>query len=328
MEHELELPSWLTNALKSAVVPPRLKNAKKKCPDVGDIYLVTPGQLELGTNRLCVVLELDSSMETARVALVTNETEYACDWDIRMNRDELQLPYELMVECDIVSSVWWAQLITRIGTIPSAVWSGLVVAATSGDFSAVGESRRGTAIHGPSDPRWTFREHELDALQALSAECMSRLIDGLVLDPGLICALADASREEQAAIAAAISERAMVETVTMDPGSLDFLLSNAELIDSDSWSALQGIIESASGADVSEWSPLSTFEVTSLVSRNPASRSSGMRDALNSLLTKAVRENRSVTHLLTRREEWAAHSAVVRLESGPNPNVLIAEMLR
>jgi len=227
MERELELPSWLTDALASDVAPPRGTLTKQESPKVGDIYVVTPGRLGTGANRLCAVLELDSAMETARVALLTNETEYACDWDVRMRHDELQLPYELMMECDIISSVWWTQLSTLVGHAPNAAWSGLFLAATTGDFREVDESRRGTPIHGPSDPRWTFRELELSSLQALSAECMSRLIDGLVLDPGLVCALAEAGREEQLAIAAAISERAGQEMVTMDPGSLALLLSRA-----------------------------------------------------------------------------------------------------
>jgi hypothetical protein len=330
MERELELPSWLPKALMSASAPPRGTLTKQQPPKIGDIYLVTPGQLGMGANRLCAVLELDSAMETARVALMTNETEYACDWDVRMSRDELQLPYELMVECDIVSSVWWTQLSIRVGFVPNAMWSGLLVAATTGDFSEVDESRRGAPIHGSSDPRWTFREHELSALQALSAECMSRLVDGLVLDPGLICVMAEASREEQVSIAAAISERSMIEMVTMDPGSLQLLFSAPDSLDADVWSALQTIVESASGAEVLSRSDQSSFEAPSLENSSPElCMASGIQEAFNSLLTTVLLGSRSIAHLLTRPEIWAANSAVLHFQSHDARSVmLVPEMLR
>jgi hypothetical protein len=330
MERELELPSWLTNALASEVAPPRGTLTKQEPPKVGDICLVTPGRLGTGANRLCAVLELDSAMETARVALLTNETEYACDWDLRMRCDELQLPYELMVECDILSSVWWTQLSTRVGCIPNAVWSGLLLAATTGDFREVDESRRGTPIHGPSDPRWIFREHELSSLEALSTECMSRLIAGLVVDPRLICVLAEASREDQLAIAAAIGEQSMIEMVTMDPGSLELLLSAPEPVDADAWSALQIMFESASGAEVLKGSDQSSFDAVSVENSSPEFCTDGsIQDAFDSLLATVLRRTGSIAHVLTRPEIWVPDSAVLHFQSRDARSViLVSEMLR
>ena len=329
MDRKLEMPSWLTNALGSIVAPIRGTISKRQAPEAGDIYVVTPGRLGTGTNRLCAVLESDSSMEAARVALITNEIEYACDWDVRMSRDELQLPYELMMACDIVSSVWWTQLSRRVGTVPNHIWSGLSLAANTGDFVEVNESRRGTPIHGPIDPRWTFREEELSALQALSTECMSRLIDGLILDPALIWALAEANREEQVSIAAAISERATTEIVTMDPGSLNLLLSPSASLDPDAWAALQRIIESASGADNVKSSDLSLLNTSSLATLSRARCKSGIKEAFDSLLTSVVRGSGPISHVLTRNEVWPADCAVLHIDSSnATPIILIAEMLR
>lgn len=159
---------------------------------------------------------------------------------------------------------------------------------------------------------------------------MSRLIDGLVLDPGLISALAEASREEQLTIAAAISERATTEMVTMDPGSLELLLSAPGSMDPDAWAALQRIFESSSGAEVLNRSDLSSFQASALANSRPTARMADeIREAFNSLLTSALLGPGSIVHVLTRAEVWVADSGVLHFRShDARPITLVAEMLR
>lgn len=303
MEREPELPSWLTDALASEVAPPRGTLSKQQPAKIGDIYLVTPGRLGMGANRLCAVLELDSAMETARVVLLTNETEYACDWDVRMSRDEFRLPYELMVECDIVSSVWLSQLGEHVGRVPGALRPG-IVATTTGTISAIDETRRATPIHGPDDPRWVFREHELRALHALSDECMSRLIDGLIVDPRLVASIAEVDQVRQSEIATALCDHAELETLTIHTASLELLCASNLTIDPDVWNALQPLLDAASGSGFLTHSR-SAQEVSSVLAEwVEIHRPPVVREAFDSLLNSLLQEGVPIAHVLTRRDVW------------------------
>jgi hypothetical protein len=312
-------------ANKPGIASDVITSQKEQIPQAGDIYLVVPGKLGTGTNRLCAVLEVDSSMKAARVALVTNEIEYECDWDVRMSREELNLSYDLMMECDLVSSVWWNQLTNRLGSIAKTLWPRLLEAATTGNFSEVEESRRGTPIHGRSDPRWAFREQELRALHALSAECMTRLVDGLVLDPELIAVLARSDRDGQHAIVAAVSERVVRETVRIDVGSLDLFFSVPGSIDPDAWNALQPLIESATGSYIPTSSKRFHLESPSL---NPEAHRA-ITQAFGSLLTNCLLAGISIAHVLTHHDAWQPRADVFQLRSDETPPLtLVAEMLR
>ena len=325
MEPELQLPDWLSKRLAEA--PSRLRGVSVpggETPAIGDLFVITGGK-GAGVKRMGVVVGIEASLEVVQCVLLTNETEYASDWDVRLTAEDLKLPYALMAECDIVSSVWWKQLGERIGTLTLSLISG-IVAAASGDFSGIDESRRGTPIHGPADPRWGFREHELSALHALSEACMSRLIDGLILDPSLLAAIGRVEANEQREIVAALCIQAGRETVAIDGGSLELLSSTSDSIDPDVWNALQPLVEAASDARHSV-APRAVWPgFADLINVH---RSAALEEALNSLLSSLLQQGASIAHLLTREDVWDGMSEVLTIQSDQGLRLtLVPEMLR
>ncbi len=324
MELEAQLPDWLKRSLSDSPTPGAYGGQIGGLPIVGDLFVIKAGRVGTAANRLGVVLDVDASFQVVRCALLTTETEYACDRDVRLTSEELQLPYAVIVECDIVTSVWWNQVGPNIGAIPAELRSA-IIDATTGDFVGIEEWRRGTPIHGPDDPRWSFREQELSALHALSSECLSRLTDGLIVDPALIASIAEAEAFEQRELVAALCDRAMTEIVAIDASSLELLCPALDSIDYDAWNALQPLIESASESDAITFVvdlPLDNTNALTL-RRSPA-----VRTALESIVGSFQLRGVSIVHLLTRYELWGATLDVLRGHSDHGQFILVPEMLR
>jgi hypothetical protein len=325
MEPELQLPDWLSKRLAEGPSLPRgVSVLGGETPAIGDLFVITGG-MGPGVKRVGVVVGIEASLEVVQCALLTNETEYASDWDVRLTAEELKLPYALMVECDIVSSVWWKQLGQRLGTLALSLAHG-IVAAASGDFSGIDESRRGTPIHGPADPRWGFREHELSALQTLSAECTSRLIDGLILDPSLLAAIGQVEPSTQREIVAALCDQAARETVTIEAGSLGLLSSTLDSIDPDAWNAMQPLMESASDLPFENRSVFhSPLLSESFILRRPPAALKAFESLFRSLAEQRV----SIAHLLTSNDVWGATNDVFCVQSDDGWQfTLVPAMLR
>jgi len=174
-----QIPTWLSEALerKNQETIKSEGFTVSDRPSPGDIRVIRPGSLGAGMNRLALVISIDDSTRTARIVLATNETEYACDRDVRVGGTDTHLAFELMIECDLVATVWCSQIDKQVGKLSDSLFDS-VVAAVAGNFEGIESSRRGPRIRGPADPRWGYRETELDSLNVLSKECMSRLLDG------------------------------------------------------------------------------------------------------------------------------------------------------
>lgn len=135
----------------------------------GDLCVVAPsdGQptKKWHSKRICLIIGFDEF--TARIVLTNNCTEYACDWDVCVKQPDTSLTFDLLIACDLVTTVSRKQIIKTVGRLDDALLTP-VIAAVCGDFEGISEERRGTPIRGPSDSRWGFRETELDDLYALA----------------------------------------------------------------------------------------------------------------------------------------------------------------
>ena len=189
MAKKSALPDWLLearvrnpgNALSDeSVFPVRLNR--------GEIRLLESMDGDELPPRVVVITDTDVETGTASVVLVTNEFELATASDVLVLPDESGLPYQAVVETDVVTSVWAVQVATKLGRLsPDLPWLDAVLRGNSESAPA---GRRGLPVLGRSDSRWAWKESEVLSLQALAAPCLAHLLDTesaevLIQDPAL-----------------------------------------------------------------------------------------------------------------------------------------------
>src|SRR5215218_6145900 len=130
---------------------------------------------EPSSSRLVLVMEVDSADGTALVMLTTNEIEMACDQDFVLPAEQIDLPFPISVQSDLVGAVWISQLENPIASVPHETLRALV-AFRHGAAAADLLPCQGLPVDGPHDPRWQFKLQELWAIQALSASCISHVL--------------------------------------------------------------------------------------------------------------------------------------------------------
>ncbi len=165
-----QIPTWLPEALKGTQRA-TVRNASDGFL-LGDLCVISPNEAHAAkgwqSNRICLLIGLEEF--TARIVLTNNCTEYACDWDVCVKQPDTGLTFDLLIACDLVTTVSRTQIVKTVGRLDDALLKP-VIAAVSRDFEGISADRRGIAIRGPSDSRWGFRETELDDLYALT--CLS-----------------------------------------------------------------------------------------------------------------------------------------------------------
>tara|TARA_R110002020_G_scaffold367566_1_gene579413 strand:- start:528 stop:1040 length:513 start_codon:yes stop_codon:yes gene_type:complete len=162
-----QIPTWLSKALKGTQLA-TVRNARDGF-SIGDLCVVVPNEAHAAKgwqrNRICLIVGLEEF--TARIVLTNNCTEYACDLDVCVKQPDTGLTFDLLIACDLATTVSRKQIIKTVGRLDDALLKP-VIAAVSRDFKGIPEERRGNPIRGPSDSRWGFRETELDDLYALA----------------------------------------------------------------------------------------------------------------------------------------------------------------
>jgi hypothetical protein len=131
--------------------------------NIGDIRI-----LEGSTSgpRLALVLRIDADRASAEVTLVHPYIDYSTEFDLVVDRSRTQMPFDVVVQTDIASTVFLTQLGPRHGTVSMEV----VDACVSGRDRVVTTSDlfAGPRLLGPLDARWHFKVEEGQALSRLS----------------------------------------------------------------------------------------------------------------------------------------------------------------
>jgi hypothetical protein len=114
----------------------------------------------------------------------------ATDSDILLYPVDTRLPFSLLLEADIVGSLWVAQLGSCIGRLSSDLLSA-ITKAVRGNFTGISDPKRGFPIRGRQDPRWKWKQRELTALHELGSDCLSSIVDerelrAVMLGPDLL----------------------------------------------------------------------------------------------------------------------------------------------
>jgi hypothetical protein len=112
---------------------------------------------------LVLVTETDELHACATVMVVSPEVEMGTDADLALPRDLSGLPYDLIVLPDVVGPAWFVQLGPMVG---------------AANVITTDPSPAGIALRDMEDSRWGWKESQLDALVALTAECRYQLLDG------------------------------------------------------------------------------------------------------------------------------------------------------
>lgn len=176
-----QLPEWLLYALERTSVPvvaPRTYPLHR-----GAIVRILPMD-GVGEARLAVVLDDAPSHNAIGVAIASNETEMATEFDLRVEPDETGLPFALVMESDTQGTVWTWQ-VEVIGTVTADSVDELERIVHRAP-SVLSMGRRGLPLSGRDDPRWTWKEQELDELRALAADCVGALLSPPVLDTAIL----------------------------------------------------------------------------------------------------------------------------------------------
>lgn len=163
-------PTWLTDALKTATKTPSTQSTP---PETGQVRRLDAMDRDGSDSRLVLVTELDPGAASARLVLLSHETEMASNLDVSLGSELTGLPYDLIGLPDVSGPAWFVQL-------------GPVLATLSLDVLNDPELRDAPELRDELDARWSWKEAEHDALLALTGECRRQMMDGepdTVIDP-------------------------------------------------------------------------------------------------------------------------------------------------
>lgn len=171
-----QMPSALVAALRQRPVVPAAEVRSARIRR-GDIRFAKGLPGETLQPRLVLLLSVDSQLEFADVLLVHTASEMSCDVDVVVSGTDTGAPFEAVIETDLRGVIWTIQLGSAIGHVGEELLSHLGREATSLEFGATPEVRRGIQLAGPADPRWGFKRDEGSALRALVRDCTDALLD-------------------------------------------------------------------------------------------------------------------------------------------------------
>ncbi len=130
--------------------------------------------------RLALVLDCDD--DSAEIVLVHPYVELATEADLVFTPDETGVPYSIVVQTRVRSAVWTVQMRgrERVGSLTEEALSEFGRVAVADDPFAV-SLRTGTPLAGPADPRWEFKQQEVETLNRLAADRIYAVFeDGLI----------------------------------------------------------------------------------------------------------------------------------------------------
>jgi hypothetical protein len=133
----------------------------------GSICLAEPAE---GQPAFVLVVERLDNPEYVRYALLSNEVELRTDADFIVSREESGLPFELVVQCDLLGWVEVARL-TAWGTVGEETLARVTIGEVGGR-----DARWGLPyVDGQRDPRWNWKLDQLAVAHRVSATAHARL---------------------------------------------------------------------------------------------------------------------------------------------------------
>lgn len=183
------VPDWLRKLLAESDRPtPRSPQASGG---------IRPGQIRVaqgmdgqGPGRLALIIEsFEDPFPWVNALLVSPLTEVATYRDVLLTAEETGLPFAALVETDMPGPLFQVQLGDDLGEVRADVLLELLAAADGEDRPILLE-RGGTPLLGRTDPRWPWKETEVDVMQQLGSSVLRQqfLTEE---DPSLAAAIVD-----------------------------------------------------------------------------------------------------------------------------------------
>ena len=154
----------------------------------GQVRAVRSPRADPASDRMVLVVRVESRREFAEVMLVHPYPEIATDADLVVSPRRSTMPYWVVVETDTRAVVWLYQLDRLIGEVCAGTLEAVGDVAVGVSPVGAGLST-GVGLRGRFDPRWEFKAQEGAAVRSLAGGCTSWLLsDGhpLQLDPGVL----------------------------------------------------------------------------------------------------------------------------------------------
>ena len=175
----MAVPSAVAAAARAeeAKVPNRI--APNRTIRRGDLRLIAPTYDATGEARLGLVLNVDTRLQFTEVALVHTYPELATSMDGVVPGALAGTPFDVVVQTDLRGVVWTPVQVSRlVGIVSAGTLQAISDLVETGLAESPSGVRIGTALGGPHDRRWSFKATEGQALDALTSDCSSEVIDG------------------------------------------------------------------------------------------------------------------------------------------------------
>ena len=154
----------------SAKRPFPLANSMVKAGDIRRLGGVT------AETRLVLVLNVDADGERVQFTLTHPYVDFATDRDIVVPKSLTHLAFDLVVETDLRSVAWSAELGRAVAKVPLDIID--LCYSSHLDFPANLPVWIGMPLIGPLDARWDFKVAEGETIRSLSGATVEVVLDG------------------------------------------------------------------------------------------------------------------------------------------------------
>ena len=173
----VELPEWLLAMRPSEAQVDSTETTARRDRDiqVGVVYEAAQPESAISDREVVLVTSVGESH--AEVCLLHYDTDMATDRDLVVDFEETGCLQPLVLQADVVGVVWFAQLGDRLGEVEAELLD-LLPALSEGRYADRFGLNVGLPLEGVTDPRWLFKEQQIDALHGVCWDCTVTLLDG------------------------------------------------------------------------------------------------------------------------------------------------------
>jgi len=301
MSNEEKRPDWLEIAQEQLAKRqrPKVQDSWPRLPEPGEIHIVEAMDGRSLEPRMACVLAVAPNTGSAEVALVSHEIDLATDRDLPLPAKDSGLPFDLLVETDVVARVWLIQLGRLVVRLRADRIDSVIRVVMGGQEPATDTV---LPIQGTADPRSVFKEEEGAALDALAQDCSLHLEGArrvpIVVDPAvLVRADREPADRHLGRLVATAQQLLASETRIVPERSLDWLPRLGDG-DCDTLRALTPMFEAALHE--------STSRVTDAIRFDPEREvETDQDDELGALLPPLIEANTRSLLLLTIGDAWS-----------------------
>ncbi len=153
--------------------------ARRRTVRRGDLRLITAPCDASGQARLGLVLNVDTTLEFIEIALVHPYSELATSMDSVVPGELAGTTFDVVVQTDLRGVVWTLVQASRaVGQLSMEILEVISNLVEMDRPTSTTGIRIGTPLAGPHDRRWSFKATEGKALDSITSDCASEVIDG------------------------------------------------------------------------------------------------------------------------------------------------------